>query len=151
MCSYSSIMAMRLGSTTAIASTSHESIYAVMHVAYLTFQALSDVPHGIRSYLTRHELFHPRPASVCAAFPHVHDRCRIRPLDMDMTSDNGNFSCEEYYHCRGSSYWPFLEALFAFIVAQRQPHNIHRTPLSALIDQMADYGTKLRSAVRGTF
>ena len=66
--------------------------------------------------------------------------------------DNGNFDCEQYFDCRRSSYWPFLDALFAFIVAQR-PLDIHHNPLSALIDYLADYGdegetSRMRNIVR---
>ena len=114
------------------------AMYAVMHIAYLTFQALSDVP--VAFVVIRHDMDSftydaPQRAlhSLMLAIwqPTVQDRRRIGPLDMHTTSqldDNGNFGCERYYDGRRSSYWLFLEALYAFIVAQRQPFNIHRTP-----------------------
>ena len=86
MSSCSSIVVMRLNSTTAIASTSHESIYADMHVA-LKLYPMHPMPMVF--VVTRHDMSSftqdlPQRAlhslTLASSQPTVQDRRRIGPL-----------------------------------------------------------------------
>ena len=152
-------MVMRLGSTTAIARTSHECNVRRHALSFklspMYPMAFAVIRHDMSSFT--HDPPHRALHSLTLAIsqPTVQDRRRIESLDMHMTAqldDNGNFDCEQYFDCRRSLYWPFLDALFAFIVAQR-PLDIHHNPLSPLIDYLADYGdegetSRMRNIVR---